>query len=180
MLHVACFFLLVGQLPPPPAPNLPEKQSPPANDPEAQRKWLLDHLTADLRAQGRLDTQKQHEIERTVNNVRDSHLGKSIEHYQQHKAEVEAQAKAALRRQEAYRESLNRELQWRIVMSRQEQAQGDLRYSPSFATQAATQDLYAPQQGQGVVQNFYVVQSLPDPVFWLPYYAPFHHHHHRR
>jgi hypothetical protein len=97
MLHVALLCLFVGQIPPPPVPHPPEsfKESPSA-DAKAQREWLLAHLIADLQAQSKLDAQKQHEIERTVNNVRDSHLGKSIEHYQQHKAEVEAQAKADL------------------------------------------------------------------------------------
>ena len=52
------FCLFIGQVPPPPIPYPPEsyEQSTPA-DPEAQREWLLDHLTTDLQAQGKLNAQ---------------------------------------------------------------------------------------------------------------------------
>jgi len=51
--------MVVGQVPPPPAPLLPESnaQSPPT-DPQAQRKWLLEQLSEDLQAQGKLDAQQ--------------------------------------------------------------------------------------------------------------------------
>ena len=68
MLHVALLCLLVGQVPPPPVPHPPESytESPsdqPPADPQAQREWLKSHLVADLRSQGKLDAQKQVEIE---------------------------------------------------------------------------------------------------------------------
>ena len=52
MLHVALLCLFVGQVPPPPVPHPPEGYE------QSQREWLLDHLLADLRAQGKLDAQK--------------------------------------------------------------------------------------------------------------------------
>ena len=62
MLHAAFFCLLVGQVPPPPVPHPPESyQQSPSADPKAQREWLLDHLTADLQAQG---TRKQRDQQR--------------------------------------------------------------------------------------------------------------------
>jgi len=65
MLHIALLCMLVGQVPPPPAPLLPESnaQSPPT-DPQAQHKWLLDRLIDELQAQGKLDATKKQDIER--------------------------------------------------------------------------------------------------------------------
>jgi hypothetical protein len=181
MLQIAFFCLIVGQVPPPPVPHAPEsngKSSPadksrPADDPQAQRKWLLSHITADLQAQGQLDAAKYHDVEQMVNNVRDSQLGKVIQHYQQRKAQVEAEAKANLRRLQAYRDALKRELQWRIAVSRQEQA-----LTPSASAPAAVA-----QSGQFAMQDFYPAQAWPDyaqsytpyTVYRPYYYAPHPH-----
>jgi len=131
MLHVALFCLLVGQVPPPLAiPQPPNSQSPAAAElpstPQAQREWLLAHLIVDMQAQGKHDAQKYREIESMLNNVSASQLGVLVNYYQQRKAQVEAwqkaQAESNLRRLEAYRDSLKRELVWKIATLQQEQA----------------------------------------------------------
>ena len=79
-----------------------------------------------MQAQGKYDAQKYREIESMLNNVSASQLGVLVNYYQQRKAQVEAwqkaQAESNLRRLEAYRDSLKRELVWKIATLQQEQA----------------------------------------------------------
>ena len=154
MLHVALLCLLVGQVPPP-APHPPEsyEQSTPA-DPQAQRKWLLAHLTADLKAQGKLDAQKQEEVERMVSEATDSQVNHAVQYYQQQLA----QAQANLRRLQAYRDRLKVEVARRQQVHQQEQA--ITAYGSALAA----------QQAQWVMGNFYAA-----PYYYAPY--PHHHHH---
>jgi hypothetical protein len=175
MLHLVLLTagLLVGQVPPPPAPRPTEsyeqspsspEQSPPA-DPEAQREWLLAHLIVDMQAQGKYDAQKYHEIEAMLKGMSPSQLLVLVGYYQQRKAQVEAwqlsQAEANLHRLEAYRDHLKRELAGKIATRQQEEA--ITAYSSSLAA----------QQAQWAMQNFYAAQA------W-PYYAnrPYYPRHH--
>jgi len=176
MLHVALLCLLVGQVPPPPVPQPPDSysQSPSANElpstPQAQREWLLAHLIVDMQAQGKYDAQKYREIESMLNNVSASQLGVLVNYYQQRKTQVEAwqkaQAETNLRRLEAYRDSLKRELAWKIATRQQEQA--ITAYGSALAA----------QQGQWALQNFYAAQTWPYYVNRPYYYAPQPHRHH--
>jgi len=147
--------MVVGQVPPPPAPLLPDSnaQSPPT-DPQAQRKWLLDHLSGDLQAQGKLDAQKSREIETMVNSVTDEQLSHAVQYYQQRKAEQLAEAEANLHRLQSYRDYLKLEVERR----KQEQAMGA--YGSALAQQ---------QLGQ-----FYFAPFYANPPF---YYLPRHHRH---
>jgi len=175
MLHVALFCLLIGQVPPPPIPQPPDsyRQSSSADElpstPQAQREWLLAHLIVDMQAQGKYDAQKYREIESMLNNVSTSQLGVLVQYYQQRKAQAEAwqlaQAETNLRRLEAYRDSLKRELDWKIATRQQEQ-----RITVYGSALAA-------QQGQWALQNFYAAQSWPYYVN-RPYYSPQPHRHH--
>ncbi len=116
MLHVALLCLLVGRVPPPPVPqsycqSSPEDQ-PPA-DPKAQRKWLMDHLIADLQSQGKYDAQKFCEIETMLNSVTDEQVSHALQYYQRRKAQQFAEAEANLHRLEAYRDRLKLEVEHR-------------------------------------------------------------------
>ena len=127
MLHVALLCLLVGQVPPPPVPHPPESytESPsdqPPADPQAQREWLLSHLTADLQSQGKDDAQKQSEIETMLKNVTDEQLTHAIQYYQRRKAAQLAEAEANLHRLEAYRDQLKLEVERRQQTYQQQQA----------------------------------------------------------
>jgi hypothetical protein len=176
MSHILLIALLAGQIPPPPVPYSPEKQSPsadqspPANDPKAQREWLLAYLTE--QAQGKLDAKKYRDIEKTVNNVQDSYLGKLIRYYQDRKAH------ANLGRSGAYGDSLNRELQWKTAFSRHEQAQGDMQYSPRLAVQ---QPPWAMQNFNAApIQDVYTIQPWRYPIYWPYYSMPLLHYRHHR
>ncbi len=151
MLHAAFLYLVIGQVPPPPAPYRPESNAQSSEDPKAQRQWLLDHLTADLQAQGKLDTQKYRDIERMVNGVSDSQVAQAVQYYQ---AQELAAAQANLRRLQAYRDRLKAEVARRQVVYQQEQAM------------AAYSSALAAQQAQGAMQNFYGAPA------WSYYYAP--------
>jgi hypothetical protein len=177
MLHAAILCLFVGQVPPPPAPLKSEqlqshasgdrtsptpqpKQSdeqadlvPPDSDPKVQRDWLLAHLMLDLHAQGKLDAKRRQDIERMVNNVSDSQIAELVKYYQ---AQELAQAQANLRRLQAYRDALRKELAWKTAISRQEQAM------------AAAGPALSAQQGQWVVPNIY---AAPPTFYAAPYYA---------
>lgn len=181
MLQAAIICLFVGQVPPPPAPltaeqlrsqpsaerpapaaqqqtrrdeqATPTDQAPPASDPKAQREWLLAHLTLDLHAQGKLDANKQQDIERMVNNVSDSQVAELVRYYQ---AQELAQAQASLRRLQAYRDTLRKELAWKTALNRQEQAM------------AAAGPALSAQQGQWVAPNVY---AAPPTFYAAPYYA---------
>jgi hypothetical protein len=166
MLQVAFLCLVVGQVPPPPVPHPPEsyEQSTPADasppaDPQAQREWLLSHLVADLRAQGKLDAQKHSEVEAMLKNASDSQVGKAVQYYQQRKAQQLAEAQANLRRLQAYRDRLKVEVERRKEVYEQEQA--ITAYGSALAA----------QQAQWAMGNFYTAQA------W-PYYVPPRHHHH--
>jgi hypothetical protein len=175
MLHVALLCVLVGQAPPPPVPHPPEGQAAPAakapSNSQANREWLLAHLIVDMQAQGKFDAQKYHDMEALLNNMSASQLGVLVEYYQQRKAQVEAlqqaQAEANLRRLEAYRDCLERELQWKIAS--REQARGMM------------DSMLAAQQPPWAMPNFYAVQAWPYYVPGPYYYAPraYHRHYHR-
>ncbi len=157
MLPVAFLCLLVGQVPPPPVPHPPESYAQsPSVDSKAQRGWLLDHLLADLRAQGKLDAQKQQDVERVVNEATDSQVDHAVQYYQQQLA----QAQANLRRLQAYRDNLKREVERRKQVYQQEQA--ITAYGSALAA----------QQAQWAMGSFYAAQA------WPYYYAPYPHHHH--
>jgi len=175
MFHVALLVtgLLVGQVPPPPSPEYSPGQQyssdqPPA-DVQGRREWFLAHLIVDMQSQGNYDAQKYREIESMLNNVSASQLGVLVQYYQLRKVQAEAwqkaQAETNLRRLEAYRDSLKRELDWKIATRQQEQ-----RITAYGSALAA-------QQGQWALQNFYAAQSWPYYVN-RPYYAPRPHHHH--
>ena len=124
MLHLALICLLVGQVPPPPVPHPPERYEQPSSsagqspaNPQAQRDWILAHLLADMQAQGKLDAQKRQEVERMVSNLTVPQVVELVRYYQQQLA----QAQANLRSLKEYRDSLNRDLQLKIAMNRQEQ-----------------------------------------------------------
>jgi len=84
-----------------------------------------------------------------------------VQVYQQRKAQVQAwqlaQAQANLRRMEAYRDYLKRELEWRMQVYPQEQ------------TMTAYTSALAAQQAQWAMQNFYAAQVWPHYGF---YYRP--------
>jgi hypothetical protein len=187
MLHVALLCLFVGQIPPPPRPLLPQSNAQSSaesalTDPKAQREWLITYLAEQMEAQGKLDAKKHREIEKMVNNVQDRHLGKLIRYYQDRKAQ------ANLGRSLANGDSLNWDLQWRIAISRQEQAQGDMQYSPRLDFQqppwamenfnaAPIQDVYTIQPWQYPV---YTIQPWQYPIYRPHYYMPsLHYRHHR-
>ena len=149
MLQVAFLCLFVGQVPPPPAPQPPEP------NPTNQREWLLDHLLADLQAQGKLNAQKQQEVEKMVNDATDSQIDHAVHFYQQQFA----QAQADLRRLIAYRDSLKREVERRKQVYQQEQA--IMIYGSALAA----------QQAQWAMGSFYAAQA------WPYYYVPCPHHH---
>ena len=157
MLHVALLCLFVGQVPPPPVPHPPEGYE------QSQREWLLDHLLADLRAQGKLDAQKEEEVERMVNNVSDSQVAELVQYYQQQLA----QAQANLRRLQAYRDRLKLEVERRKEVYQQEQA--ITTYGSALAA----------QQGQWAMQNFYAAQAWPYYASPPYYYAPRPYHYGR-
>ncbi len=152
MLHAAFLCLLIGQVPPPPAPfklDGDAQSTSSSEDPKAQRKWLLDHLTADLQAQGKLDAQKYREVERMVNGVSDSQVAEAVQYYQ---AQELAAAEANLRRLQAYRDRL------KVEVARRQQEQAMAAYSSALAV----------QQAQWAMGNLYAA----------PYYhAPYPHYH---
>jgi len=175
MFHIVFFCLVVGQVPPPPpVPQSPSvaDQSPPANNPQAQREWLLAYLTERAQAEGKLDATKYRDIEKMVNNVQDSHLGKLVQYYQDRKAQGEAQVEADLRR------SQNRELQRKTALSRQEQAQGDMQYRSSRAAQQG-QVVYPAQPTPRAIQDIYAVPPWPYYFYRPYYYAPYAGRHRR-
>jgi hypothetical protein len=180
MLHIAFFCLAVAQIPPPPAPLLPESNAQSSaesalTDPKAQREWLLAYLTQQTRAQGKLDAKKYREIEKMVNNVQDNHLGKLIRYYQDHNAQPN------LGHSQASGDSPNREVQWKIAISRQEQAQGDMRLSPQLPPWLAQNVNVAQQAQRWAIQDAYTIQPWQYSVDWPHYYTPFpHYRHHRR
>lgn len=157
MLQVAFLCLVVGQVPPPPVPYPPEsyEQSPSANS-QTQREWLLNHLVADLQAQGKLNDQKQQEVERMVSEATDRQVNDAVQYYQQQLA----QAQANLRRLQAYRDRLKVEVERRKQVHEQELA--ITAYGSALAA----------QQAQWAMGNFYAAQA------WPYYYAPYPHHHH--
>ena len=165
MLHVALLCLLIGQVPPPPIPHPPDGQSASAaelpSSSQAKREWFLAHLIVDMQTQGKFDAQKYHEIEAMLNKMSASQLGVLVEYYQQRQAQVEAsqqaQAEANLRHLEAYRDYLERELEWKIATRQQ--------------AQAMMGSMLAAQQTQWAVQNFYAAQTRPYYVTRLYYYA---------
>ena len=161
MLQVAFLCLVVGQVPPPPVPHPPESYESPSVDSKAQREWLLNHLFADLQAQGKLDAQKQREVETMVNRATDQQIAHAVQYYRDLSAQVEAQqlaeAQANLRRLQAYRDYLKREVERRKQVYQQEQAM--MAYGSALAA----------QQAQWAMQNFYA------PYYYAPY--PHYHHH---
>ena len=167
MLHVAVFCLLVGQAPPPPVPHPPEGQAASAakapSSSQADREWLLAHFLVDMQAQGKFDAQKYHEIEAMLKKMSASQLGVLVEYYQQRKAQVRGvatgpNAEANLRRLEAYRDYLERELQSRIAARQQAQAIRD--------------SLLAAEQPAWVAPNVYAAPAWPYYVYRPYYYAP--------
>ena len=185
MLHVALLCLLVGQvpppnpqvpyssagqssLPPPPAPGItPSTAEQPPTDPQAQRAWLLGHLVADMQAQGKYDAQKVQAAEAALNKMTPTQVAASVQYYQQRKSQVEAwqlaQAQANLRRLEAYRDYLKRELERRMAVYPQEQAM--MAYTSALAA----------QQAQWAMRNFYAAQAWPYygyPPYYGFYYRP--------
>jgi hypothetical protein len=179
MSHILLMALLVGQVPPPPAPLLPESSArssaefAPA-DPKAQREWLVVYLSGQMEAQGKLDTKKYREIEKMVNNVQDRHLGKLIQSYQDRKAQAD------LDQSKARSDSPNRELQWKMAISRQEQAQGEMSLSPRLPPWAMQNFNAAQQPPSWAIQDVYTIQPWPYPAYWPYYYMPFRHHRHHR
>jgi len=167
--------MVVTQVPPPPVPLLPKSNAQSTaesalTDPKAQREWLIAYLAEQMEAQGKLDAKKYREIEKMVNNVQDRYLGKLIRYYQDRKAQ------ANLGRSRANGDSLNRELQWKIAISRQEQAKGDMQYSPRLPVQ---QPPWAMQNFNAApIQDVYTIQPWRYPVYW-PYYMPYLHHRYR-
>jgi hypothetical protein len=82
MLPFALLCILVGQVPPPPAPydqSLPSTTESPTG-PQAQREWLLAHLIVDMQAQGKYDAQKYQDIQRMLNNVSDSQVAALVQY----------------------------------------------------------------------------------------------------
>ena len=135
------------------AQTAPVDQPPPANDPKAQREWLLARLTVDLAAQGKLDQQKAGELRRMINGVSDVQIAALVQYYQ---AQELARAKANLARLQAYRDALKREVDWKIATSRQEQAM------------AAAGPPLAVQSVPFVVPSYYAAP----PAYYVPlYYA---------
>ena len=117
-----------------------------------------------MQRQGRYDAQKYHAIEAMLNKMNPSQVSVLIQVYQQRKAQVEAwqlsQAQANLRRMEAYRDYLKRELEGRMQVYPQEQAI------------TAYGSWLAGQQAQWAMQNFYAAQAWP--YYFQPYYyGPF-------
>ncbi|MEI8376813.1 MAG: hypothetical protein WCJ35_28700 [Planctomycetota bacterium] len=176
MLHVALLVagLLVSQVPPPPSPEYSPGQQYSSDqtpaDVQGRREWLLAHLIVDMQSQGKYDAQKYREIESMLNNVSASQLGVLGNYYQQRKSQVEAwqldQAQTNLRRLEAYRDHLKRELEWKIVTRQQEQA--ITAYGSALAQQ--------PFQWQ--LGQIYAAQAWPYDFNRPEYYAPKPHHHH--
>jgi len=169
MLHVALLCLVVGQVPPPPAPLLPESNAQPSAesapaDPKAQREWLVSHLVADFQVQGKLDAQKKQDIEAMVNSVTDEQLSHAVQYYQQRKAQQLADAQANLQRLEAYRDRLKREVERRKQVYQQGQA------ITSFGSALAA------QQAQWAMGGYYAAPFYVNP----PYYfvpRPYHSRH---
>jgi hypothetical protein len=158
MLHVALLCLLVGQVPPPPVPHPPESYKDsdrPTADPTAQRKWLRDHLVADLRSQGKGDAQKFREVEAMVNSATDKQLGQAVQYYQQRKAEQLAEAEANLHRLEAYRDRLKVAVERRKQVYEQEQAM------------AAYGFALAQQQFQWLLGQFYAAPFYVNPPYYF-------------
>ncbi len=155
MLHAALLCLLIGQVPPPPAPYKPEINAQSTEDPKAQRQWLLNHLTSDLRAQGKLDAQKYREVERMVNGVSDSQVAEAVQYYQ---VQELAAAQANLRHLQAYRDRLKSEVARRQQEYQQEQAM------------AAYSSALAAQQAHWAMGNLYAA-----PYYYAPY--PYYHRH---
>jgi hypothetical protein len=160
MLPIALLCLFVDQIPPPPAPLLPESnaqssaESVPA-DPKAQRKWLLDHLSRELQAQGKIDAQKKQDIETMLKSATDEQLSHAVQYYRQRKAEQLAEAQANLHRLEAYRDDLKRKVERRKQVHEQEQAI------------MAYGSVLAAQQAQWAMGSFY---ATPFYVINPPYY----------
>ncbi|MGO8748138.1 MAG: hypothetical protein ACLQNE_19360 [Thermoguttaceae bacterium] len=172
MFHVALLFLLAGQVaPPPPAPAVPADQ-PPA-DVQRQREWLLAHFIVDMQAQGKFDARKYQEIETMLKGMTASQVGVLVQDYQQRKTQVaasrEVQANAELRRLEAHRDHLKRELERKLDTRRPEQAM-----TAPYASMTVPYT-FVPAQPPLLwsVPPTYVVPSLPYCVY-RPYY-PYHH-----
>ena len=109
-----------------------------------------------------------------MNNVQDSHLGKLIRYYQDRKAPADPG------RSEAHGGSQNREVQWKIAISRQEQAQGDMGLSPRLLPWTM-QNFHAAQESPSwAIQDVYTIQPWPYPAYWPYYYMPLLHHRHHR
>lgn len=162
MLHAALLCLFVGQVPPPPVPYKPESDAQSVPSTEDQRKWLLDHLVADLQAQGKLDAQKYRDVQRMVNGVSDSQIAEAMQYYQ---AQELAAAQANLRRLQDYRDRLKLEVARRQRDYQQVQAMGA--YSSALAAQQA-------------LSNFYAAQPWPyyaAPYYYAPYPYPYRHRH---
>jgi hypothetical protein len=172
MFHVALLFLVIGQAaPPPPAPALPADQPP--VDVQRQREWLLAHFIVDMQAQGKFDAQKYHEVETMLKDMTASQVGVLVQYYQQRKTQVaasqDAQANAELRRLEAYRDRLKRELERKLDTSQQPRAM-TVPYTPMTSPYA-----FLPTQPPLLwsVPPTYIVPSVPYYVY-RPYY-PYHH-----
>ena len=163
MLHVAFFCLVIGQVPPPPVSHPPEsyERSPSPNDqppadPQSQREWLLSRLVADLQAQGKLNAQKRQEVERMVSEATDRQVNDAVQYYQQQLA----QAKAKLRRLQADRDNLKRDVERRKEVYAKEQA--ITAYGSALAA----------QQAQSVMGNFYAGQARPYYAAYPPAAQP--------
>lgn len=177
MSHVVLLAVcLLGQVPPPPAPayspgDRPSTDQPPS-DSQAKREWLLAHLIVDMQMKGQYDAKKYHEIEAMLENMSPSQLGVLAQYYEQRKTQVEAWQKAEavtnLRRLEAYRDHLKRELEWKLQTHQQEQA------ITQYGSQLA-QQMFQWQLGQ-----FYAAQAWP--YYYRPHYyswnSPHYHHRH--
>jgi hypothetical protein len=163
---------LLGQVPPPPAPAYSPADRPSVDqspsEAQAKREWLLAHLIVDMQMQGQYDAKKYHEIETMLEKMSPSQLGVLVQYYQQRKSRVEAwqSAEANLRRLEAYRDHLKRELEWKLQTYQQERA--ITQYSSQLA-----QQMFLGQLGQ-----FYAAQAWP--YYYRPHYyswASSHYHH---
>ena len=155
MLQAAFLCALIGQVPPPPAPGRLET----APIEESPRQWLLDHLTADLQAQGKLTEQKRQEVERLVSEATDAQIDHAVQRYQQQLA----QAQANLQRLKAYRDRLKLEVERRRQVYEQEQA--ITAYGSALAA----------QQAEWAMGNFYAPYYAYPPYVYVPY--PHHHRH---
>ncbi len=102
--------------------------------------------------QGKLDDQKLRDIQRMLAGVSENQVAALVDFYQ---AQELARAKDNLRRLQAYRDALKREVDWRIAISRQDQAMAAVR--PAIGTQY----LQSPPS---------VFYPAPPAVYAMPYY----------